>query len=274
MTYFGFLLCFLVTPIVPLLFFRTWKMRGKSAAAFQGDKAGWSALAVQVALAVLYTTPWDNYLVATGVWYYNPAQVSGVLLGYVPLEEYTFFVLESILVGLWWQFLATRLDAAGPCRRPARLRLWSSIAVLVMWGGSLIILSSGWKPATYLGLILGWALPPIMIQLAFGADILWQRRKPLALLILVPALYLSCADTMAIRGGVWAIATAQSTGIFIGGLPLEEGVFFFVTVILLGFGMTLSLAPESRARLIAVSRALWEALPPKRETRRDHRLEP
>jgi hypothetical protein len=39
-------------------------------------------------------------------------------------------------------------------------------------------------------------------------------------------------------------------------LPLEEALFFFITVTLLAFGMALTLAPESRARLAAFSRDL------------------
>ncbi len=58
-------------------------------------------------LAVIYTTPLDNYLVATRVWYYDPRLVLNVQLGFVPLEEYLFFVLQTLLTGLFvfwlWQ---------------------------------------------------------------------------------------------------------------------------------------------------------------------------
>ncbi len=259
MTYFGFLLRFLVLPIAALALLLTWKARGRSVITL-GGQAFWIALAVQILLAVIYTTPWDNYLVAHGVWYYNPSQVSGILLGYVPLEEYTFFVLQAILVGLWWQFLAPRLPALKRLHPSTKIRLWACTMVLIIWLGSLVVLLSGWKPGTYLGLILIWALPPIAIQLAFGADILWQRRTLLAALILVPGLYLSVADSLAIQQGIWAIDPAQSTGIFIGGLPLEEGLFFFITVILIAFGMTLSLAMESQTRLVTLRRKLPESV--------------
>ena len=61
-------------------------------------------------IALLYTTPWDNYLVATGVWWYDPALVTGLTLGWVPIEEYTFFILQTLLAGLWLAFLARRLE--------------------------------------------------------------------------------------------------------------------------------------------------------------------
>src|SRR6185503_20826468 len=75
---------------------------------FRHGRAIWTGIAIHVLLAVVYTTPWDNYLVATGVWYYNPRLVTGFVIGYVPIEEYTFFVLETILSGLCWWFLAGR----------------------------------------------------------------------------------------------------------------------------------------------------------------------
>lgn len=56
-----------------------------------GYAAPGRALLLHVVLAVVYTAPWDNYLVATGVWSYNPGLVTGVTLGWVPIEEYTFF---------------------------------------------------------------------------------------------------------------------------------------------------------------------------------------
>jgi lycopene cyclase domain-containing protein len=59
-------------------------------------------------IAVVYTTPWDNYLVATGVWYYDPRLVLNVTLGYVPIEEYAFFILQTFLTGLFVLWLWTR----------------------------------------------------------------------------------------------------------------------------------------------------------------------
>ena len=100
MTYFGFLLRFLVIPIL-LLLFVNWREKNKPTLGFDESKA-WRSILLHILIAVVYTTPWDNYLVATGVWYYNPDLVTGIVFGYVPLEEYTFFVLETLMIGLWW----------------------------------------------------------------------------------------------------------------------------------------------------------------------------
>jgi len=63
-------------------------------------------------IAVVYTTPWDNYLVATRVWYYDPRLVLNIPLGYVPLEEYLFFILQSFLTGLFALYLWQRFYPA------------------------------------------------------------------------------------------------------------------------------------------------------------------
>ena len=249
MSYFGFLLAFLVVPTaLLLLFMRGTRQRGEPSKWRLASRAlGW-AIAVQVLLAVTYTTPWDNYLVATGVWHYRPGAVTGILLGYVPLEEYIFFVLEAIFVGAWWRLMAQSISAGDRFLGSTRLRIGACTAVAALWLASIATLLSGWRPGVYLALILAWALPSILIQIAFGADILWHYRRLIFAAILPVGIYLSLADAVAIAAGIWTIDPAQSTGIFIGGLPVEEAVFFFVTVILLTFGLTLSLAEESRSR--------------------------
>ena len=249
MTYFGFLLLFIGLPLVLLLILNRFdERRRKSAPEFCPARAIWLAIGLHVLLAVLYTTPWDNYLVATGVWYYDPKLISGVLLGWVPLEEYTFFVLETLLTGFWWWFLARRLPTRGKFRPRTGLRIGSTAVLGVVWFASLSLLLSGWDPGTYLGLILAWALPPIMLQLAFGADLLWHHRRLVLLAILPLYLYLSATDSLAITSGTWTIDPGQSTGMLIGSLPVEEAIFFLVTVVLIGFGLTLSLARLSERR--------------------------
>jgi putative membrane protein len=201
-----------------------------------------------VLLAVLYTTLWDNYLVAVGVWSYDPKLVSGLVIGWVPVEEYTFFVLETLLTGLWWWFISRRVSLPAEHRPSKRIRAYSLACLGLAWLGSVSILILDWTSGTYLALILVWALPALAPQLVFGADILWRQRKLVALTVLPMFFYLSAADALAIASGTWAIDPARTTGILIGTLPLEEAVFFGVTVILIGCGLTLALSPLSLVR--------------------------
>jgi lycopene cyclase domain-containing protein len=250
MTYFGFLAQFVVIPLAilgGLTLYDRW--RGCALPKRLGDLPAWIALAAHVLVALLYTTPWDNYLVATSVWWYDPQLVTGVTLGWVPIEEYTFFVLQTLLTGLWLLWLARHLPP--PIDAPLRPKLrWITASITgLIWLASVIGLLSGWKPGVYLTIQLAWALPPIIFQLAFGADILWRYRG-VVLLTLVPAtLYLGAVDAVAIDAGTWTIDPAQSLEIYLGGvLPLEEFTFFLVTNTLVAFGMTLVLARESLER--------------------------
>ena len=252
MTYFGFLLRFLVIPII--IFFLIYLVDEKNKKYISGFKNGryvWIAIGIHVLLALIYTTPWDNYLVATGVWYYNPQLVTGIVLGYVPIEEYTFFVLETLFVGLWWWFLARRLDfKAEKFISSSKIRFGSFAVLFVVWIISTVLFFAGPASLTYLSIIFFWALPPIALQLLFGADILWHHRQLVGLTILPMVLYLSVVDSLAITASTWTIAPDQSTGVLLGGvLPIEEAIFFLVTVALVTFGMTLFLADEAQDRV-------------------------
>jgi putative membrane protein len=259
MTYFSFLLRFVIIPILIFLAVALWDNRkNRPIHRFHNGRAVWTALAVHVVLAVLYTTPWDNYLVATGVWYYNPALVTGLVIGYVPVEEYTFFVLETMLAGLWWWFLARRMSLAGMGFKPNKNLVYLSACVLVsLWLFFAYLLFFGDPKWTYLSITLFWALPAMLPQLAFGADILWHHRKLVTLSILLPATYLSLMDIVALRETIWSISPSQSTGVlFFGILPLEEVVFFFITNTLLTCGITLLLVNVSQERFAEIKTRL------------------
>jgi lycopene cyclase domain-containing protein len=255
MTYLDFLARFLLVPIIALALLNGWdRQRGKPLPAALQGYAPLKMLAILVVIALVYTTPWDNYLVATGVWWYNPSLVSGIVFGWVPLEEYLFFMLQPILVGLWLLWWARRLPSSPVNSAHGSRVRFAAVAISgCIWLASVALLLSGWQPATYLALEFVWALPPILIQLFFGADIL-ARQWRLVLLTVVPVtLYLSLADALAISAGTWTIAPAQSLGVFVGGaLPLEEFVFFLLTTVLVTIGLTLGIAEESFGRMRAL----------------------
>lgn len=296
MTYFGFLLCFLVIPILVLLAFTYWDNKNNGHLhGFRDGRAVWTAIGVHVLLAVIYTTPWDNYLVATGVWYYNPALVTGIVIGYVPIEEYTFFVVETILSGLWWWFLARRLALTPPSpaiapgasvgrpspeRRggfmPNKTPVYLSTCVLAfIWLIFAYVLFFGAAEWTYLSIILFWALPPIVIQVLFGADILWHYRKLVFWAIFVPGTYLSLMDIVALTETTWSISPSQTTGIlFFGILPIEEVLFFFITNVLITFGITLLLANVSQERFVAIKRQAQAYLARRRRRKAERSLGP
>jgi lycopene cyclase domain-containing protein len=259
MTYFGFLGLFVGIPLA-IMAALTWRdaRRSRRLPESLSQLPGWLVIVAHVIAAVVWTTPWDNYLVATGVWYYDPALVTGITIGWVPIEEYTFFVVQTVLTGLWVLWLGRHLRPASwpPPRRPRLNRATAGITAII-WLAAVILFFSGWQPGTYLALAVGWLLLPIIPQMLLGADVLWHQRRLVAPALLAPWLYLSAADFVAIGSGTWTIDPSQSTGIMIAGiLPIEEVVFFLLTNMLIVFGMVLLLGTDNEAVKAFVARRL------------------
>ena len=250
MTYFGFLGLFLVLPIGALLGLLARRRRQRRALPQRlSAMPPAAAIALTAAVAVLYTTPWDNYLVATGVWWYDPSRVSGIVLGYVPFEEYLFFILQTILTGLWLLLLAGWSTASRrPVRSPVRFRIAAALPVFLIWLASCAVLGSGAGPTRYTALLLAWALPPLLLQLLYGADLLWKERRTLGLAILISALYYSAADVLAVSFATWSFNPDLILGLHLGPLPIEEIVFFLLTNALVGFSIVLLVSQESMER--------------------------
>ena len=203
MTYFGVLLRFVGPPLLLL-----------AAIAIRDARRGrrlpspfrtWPPSAIlwgHVAIALVYTTPWDNYLVANRVWWYDPALVSGVVFGWVPIEEYTFFVVQTLMTGLWiLGWLRRMRPPAEPFRRRPLLRWVSAGVAIALSGAAAGVFVAQWTPGLYMALLLGWFLPPIALQLAFGADVLWHYRRQVLISFAIPTVYLCIVDALAIHSG-------------------------------------------------------------------------
>ena len=92
---------------------------------------------------------------------------------------------------------------------------------------------------TYIVLLFVWALPIIGIQWIMGYQTFRSRRGVLTLGVLIPSTYLSLADVLAIRTGIWTFSPDLTLNLWIGGLPLEEGLFFLVTNVMVVQGILL-----------------------------------
>ncbi|HET7273800.1 MAG TPA: lycopene cyclase domain-containing protein [Longimicrobiaceae bacterium] len=233
MSYLGFHAIFIFPPLLVL----AWLNRGRLSRVH--PRAGVFLIAMTM-IALIYTTPWDNYLIWRGVWTYSADRVIGVI-GYVPIEEYLFFVLQPLLSGLWL-YLLLPTDR----RIASRWATWFGAAIyfaLAIIGVLLLTRPDG----TYLGLILVWAAPVLAMQWAYAGREIWRRRGAWALGVAAPTLYLWIADSVAIRLEIWQISEAHTLGITFGSLPLEEAVFFLVTNLLVVQGLLLFIYPPRQA---------------------------
>jgi len=242
LTYFTFLLFFIGLPSLIISIFYLKKYQKGEEIQKTIIKKILIALAILVTVAFIYTTPWDNFLVENAIWYYESSKIMGVLIGFVPIEEYTFFVVQTLLIGLFfgWTLLNRNKIKYVDYNSNFKLRLFSASSLLITWFVALLAFINGIESLTYLNLILLWGLPPILIQLIYGADILWVSRRDLVSVISLSTIYLAIADAIAISNGIWTISINTSTGILLAGiLPIEEFLFFMVTNILITFGLTL-----------------------------------
>jgi lycopene cyclase domain-containing protein len=114
----------------------------------------------------------------------------------------------------------------------------------------MVLLLVGPSQARYLSLELAWALPPLMLQLGFGADLLAARWRSALAALIVATGYLILADMWAISQGIWMISPSQTLGLNpLPTLVLEELVFFLLTNALVIGGLTLLDEPVARDRL-------------------------
>jgi lycopene cyclase domain-containing protein len=205
-----------------------------------------SCLLSMVAIAVLYTTPWDAFLIREGIWWYGGDRVIATWLG-VPIEEYGFFVLQTLLMGL---AVYAVLHRSGAWERPFHLRPFGrygderdrhrwmgALAWLGLSAGGALCLAV--EPLRYMGLILAWAGPILALIWFVGGARLWALRRTLGPVIIVVTAYLWMADRFAIEAGIWTISERYTIGWSPFGLPVEEAVFFLVTNLMVAMGLTM-----------------------------------
>ena len=233
MSYLEFHLIFLLPPIF---------LMGATLPQSLDDLGGWRArwgIPLIALIAFTYTTPWDNYLVANEVWWYGTDRVLATI-GYVPVEEYLFFVLQPILTGL---FFFQYLSRWRPTPKQARSgSAWVGFLLFLLItgvGGALLI--SGWEGGLYLGLVLGWASPLLAGMWLYDGQTLWAHRTTLLVTVALPTLYLWIGDATAIRAGIWTISSQYTIGVSPFGLPVEEATFFLMTNMLVIHGLLLLL---------------------------------
>lgn len=241
MTYLEYLLIFIILPIVVEIgILYTLQVKYNKRISFIPSII---SIILLSCIALIYTTPWDNYLVAHTIWSYDPQKVVGIILGYVPIEEYSFFILQTLFVSLILTIAVQLQFVSIPNNNlkhfdASKLVFVSMLTLL--WFFCLLCYISGIETMLYMNLLLLWGLPPIIFQVIVGWKIMRNNAKAIILIILASAIYLSLTDFIAIFDGVWTINSKFTVGIVFGVIPLEEILFFFITSSLITLGFILA----------------------------------
>lgn len=236
MTYLSFHFIFLLPPIAALLLTHQEPQRTN------GDLHATLALPLICLIAFAYSSPWDNYLVARKIWWYGAERVIGTI-GYVPVEEYLFFILQPLLTGLvLYQYLARYDDTMKSTSLKASWTGTVTFTGLTLLGA--VLLMDGRPETVYIALILIWAPPILAGMWLYDGETLWALRSPLLAGTVLPTLYLWGLDIVALREQIWTISPKHTLGIEAFGLPLEEASFFLFTNLLVVQGILLLLYPS------------------------------
>ena len=202
-------------------------------------------------VAVLSTLPWDSYLIRNRIWTYPPDVVLGPKLFDIPAEEVFFFFIQTFNTSLLYLLLSKStfhpqyLQCDSKLNQPER-HAAQSLRVRMHYGQILLalLLVSAFSgiaiggSCTYLGLILAWAVPFLLLLWTLAYQLLltlpWTNT---VLPIVLPTIYLWIIDTLALRRGTWVIESDTKLGWHLWpGLDIEEAVFFLVTNMLIVFG--------------------------------------
>lgn len=201
-------------------------------------------------IVVLFTFPWDAWAVRRKVWEFPPDRV-WFRVGVLPIEEVAFFVLQTMIVGALTSLLLH--VAPGPQYSTVDLSPEAMMAIGGL-GFVAVVLHFFTAPyrrrtssTTYAWHLLFWFLPLIAAQWVIGYELFLARAIVLFGSALSVGIYLTIADLVAIRHGIWYFDERQITGVKIAGvLPWEEAAFFVLTSLLVAQSMILFLPAEAR----------------------------
>lgn len=205
-----------------------------------------------VLLAVMiFTTPWDNLAAKWGIWGF-PREKYSVRLGYLPVEEYAFFLLQSANVMLAVRALF-RFFPDWQTGRETEIGKWTLIclaASVIPWifvAAQLYRLRRKAGPCVNYAIHLAWFLPVIYAQWILAPPLFLGHVGLLALVTAAFGVYYTLADLAAVRAGTWFFDEKQITGVKLGGiLPWEEIAFFFLTSLLVAQSYLLLLPSDLR----------------------------
>jgi lycopene cyclase domain-containing protein len=227
-TYSRFHLIFNV-PLLIVLFFLSWQEP------WTHDEV--RAMFLVLIAVVVFTTPWDNNAAKRGIWGF-PRDRYHSLLGHLPVEEYAFFILQSLNVMLGiralfhfnhrWHLLIEIIPTGW-----TYACLAASLFAWIVIGQQLLVWRLRRTSSVNYMLHLVWFLPVIYLQWVLAEPLLGAHLGLLALATVLFGVYYTIADLIAVHQGIWFFDEKQITGFKFGRvLPWEEVAFFFLTSLL------------------------------------------
>ena len=85
-----------VVPVLVVLFAYRWLVH-------------WGTLCYTLVALWLMTAVFDNFIVGSGIVAYDPSLLSGVFIGFAPIEDFAYTLVAAILIPLTWWWLGSRV---------------------------------------------------------------------------------------------------------------------------------------------------------------------
>ncbi|KAK4495095.1 hypothetical protein PRZ48_013422 [Zasmidium cellare] len=200
-----------------------------------------------ITIAVVSTIPWDSYLIRNNIWSYPPNVIVGPTLFSIPLEEVFFFVIQTYNTTLLYLLVSKPVlkeaylvkEGTGTQGQKWRyIKMGGQLAVALALKKAIDFVKSEGE-RTYLGLILVWALPFVLLLWSLAYQLILRLPPACTVLpIALPTVYLWVVDTLALKRGTWVIEAGTKTGLTLWpGLEIEEALFFLLTNVLIVFGL-------------------------------------
>ncbi|KZF20461.1 terpenoid synthase [Xylona heveae TC161] len=202
-----------------------------------------------ILVALISTIPWDSYLIRAGIWTYPASVILGPTLFDIPAEEIFFFVIQTYSTSLLYILLSKPVFF--PVYLPGRqdrdrergilLLSWRTLGQVVLvctFAASCGLIYRGGR-GTYLGLIIAWAVPFLLLLWSLGYQFILRLSLLNTLVpVLVPTFYLWIIDTIELKRGTWVIESGTKLDLTLWtGLEIEEATFFLITNTMIVFGL-------------------------------------
>jgi lycopene cyclase domain-containing protein len=85
-----------IAPVLVVLFVYRWLVH-------------WGTICYTLVALFLMTAEFDTFIVGSGVVAYDPALLSGVFIGFAPIEDFAYTVVAALLIPLTWWWLGSRV---------------------------------------------------------------------------------------------------------------------------------------------------------------------
>jgi lycopene cyclase domain-containing protein len=85
-----------VLPVLVVLFAYRWLVH-------------WGTICYTLVALLLMTAVFDNFIVGSGVVAYDPELLSGVFIGFAPIEDFAYTLVAALLIPLTWWWLGSRV---------------------------------------------------------------------------------------------------------------------------------------------------------------------